>query len=137
MNKTARKSKRCARPVVLSVVLALLGAFSAGAQDAARCNIDEIDMPVVSDQQKVGAESCKTAYYALCEELVEQAQENCSSICQRFRRRGSLQPFELKECAAERIETAIDAFDKARHCKIEAEDKITTCTLDYACSCKL
>jgi len=137
MNKTAGKSNRHTGAFALSVLLALFGALSARAEEEARCNIDEIDIPAINDRQKVGAEGCKTAYYSLCEELVEQAQENCNNICLRFRKRGSLQPFELKECIAERIETTIDAFDEVRHCKIEAEDKITACTLDYECSCKL
>jgi len=137
MKKTAGKSNRYSGLFALSVTLVLLGAMSAGAEDGARCNVDEIDIPAVTDRQKVGAEGCKTAYYALCEELVEQAQENCSNICQRFRKRRALQPFELKECVAEPIDTTIDAFNETRHCKFEAEDKITNCTLDYDCSCKL
>lgn len=137
MTKTAGKSNRYSGAFALSALLTLLGAFPAGAEEPARCNIDGIDIPAVSDRQKVGAEGCKTAYYALCEELVEQAQENCNNICQRFRKRRALQPFELKECIAEPIDTTIDAFDEVRHCKIEAEDKIASCTLDYDCSCKL
>lgn len=120
----------------MPILLILLAMGHATADEDALCNIGTVEVSPIDERRKVGAEGCMAAYYTLCEELVEKGQETCNNICQRFRKRGSLQPFALQECTAERIETSIDAFDPVRHCRTEAKDRIVRCTMDYECSCE-
>ena len=110
-------------------------ALRADEGEALACKIDEVIVPDLTDSKIVSAQGCKSAYYELCEKLVEQAQETCTNICRNFYTRSENEPHTFRICNAEMISTSIDAFDQTLNCKTESENVVVHCTVSYDCNC--
>jgi len=117
------------------MVLPFSAATVVGEEEATACKINKVKMPEIIDTEKIATRECPSAYYSLCENMVEQAQDNCADVCQRFNKRSSRETLILGECSASLVGTTIDAYSPETNCTLKGEDWIVSCTLSYDCSC--